>query len=633
MVTGIFLTLSLTTFILLSHFPSNQDHPIDLNDDTVTRIAIIDSGCSSDQSFVEVFKNFVTVDNNYLYGEIQPYDTVGHGEFVCDLIHQYAPKMRIFSAKIASATGEITFKGFYEAIKWAAETVRAHVINISIGTLPILSPELQDIITSYVEDQGIVFSVSAGNDGTVSSDSTGLGEWPAILPSTVGVGAVNLQNNKSYSFSSWGRNIYGVYTVDFAADGSPPARKILRGTSFSTPIITGHISNYREFLIEHNIQPSPRLIQGLMVQYSEGFQKDRFDEKIGWGQVRDILKNPLPSDWDTFLNSTFIFGGNHDTIPRFKGENFTVSWKVVTTTVDSNTVPKFHLSGNASSFTTLSMPPVESWGGILNANLEVPKNASDGLYELHIQPEKGNNVTYSFEISGEIQKTVLLDNSLSVNGLNFEYGQLWELTIGLRINGFLPKFSQSTLSDVELQTFDAVVLLQPGSTSEGDSSTVFDNYDQERFSFYIKYVNNGGRLFALLDSSIDPNLTSINTELEGLNITLDRKFADENSPMVVSDLESHPITEGLSSIVANGFGIETVSPNFIEFGHVTYTVTDFFGSYTVTSSVGIVGEINGGKLIMFSGYQSLTNEKISSPTELGTGTYRLFINSIIWLTS
>ena len=626
----VMLLLSAIFFIMLKD-PNDNDTPINLNDETVTRIAIIDSGCGNNQNYVEIFKNFVTVENNYLYGEIQPYDNVGHGQFVCEIIHRVAPNARLFSAKIAGSTGEITFKGFFSAIEWAAETVKAHVINISIGTLPILSPELEDIITKYVEEKGIIFSVSVGNDGTLSTDSTGLGEWPAILPSTVGVGAINIQTNKSYSFSSWGRNIFGTYTTDFAADGSPPAEKLLRGTSFSTPIITGNIANYRDFLFENGIEPTPQMIQSLMVQYSDGYNNGQFDPKLGWGQVRDILQSPLPDDWRIFLNSTYIFGGLPDTIPRFQGETFNISWKVVNSFLTIQEMPSLEIVGSASSFTSLEITSPKNWGSVLTATIEIPENASLDWYSITVIPQKGKNMTFSFEVVGAYNKTVLLDNSLSVNGVNFDYGQLWDLNLGLRENGILTHFTQKSPDTTVLHSYDVVVLIQPGSTSEGDSLTTFSNYNESIFKRYIDFLIDGGNLFLLLDGSIEPNFNSLNSELARIGVFLDRKFAEDTSPMTVTDLEPHPITAEVSSVTASGYGVETDSNSIVEFGHVTYTVTDFFGSYTVTSSVGVAGEINDGKFVIFSGYHSLTNEKISSPLELGTGSLRLFINSMIWM--
>ncbi|RMG20872.1 MAG: hypothetical protein D6732_28340 [Methanobacteriota archaeon] len=629
---GIILLLLSTFFLSLLTNPNQDETPIDLNDDTITRIAIIDSGCGSDQTFVEVFQNFVTVENNYLYGEIQPYDGVGHGKYVCDIVHRIAPDARLFSAKIAGSTGEITFKGFFSAIEWAAETIKAHVINISIGTLPILSPDLEDIITKYVEEKGIIFSVSVGNDGSISSDSTGLGEWPAILPSTIGVGAINLLTNQSYSFSSWGRNVFGTFTTDFVADGSPPADKLLRGTSFSTPIITGYAANYREFLLENNIIPSPRMVQSLMVRYSSGYLANKFDQRLGWGQVRDIIESPLPDDWRSFLNSTYIFGGMHDTIPRFQGETFNVSWKVVTSNIAPDP-PDLMVTGNASAFTILTMDPMKNWGSKLTAVVSVPENASTGWYSFTITPQRGRNLTFSFEVIGSYEKSILIDNSFSVNGVNFDYGQLWDLNLGLRNNGVLTTFTQKSLDTKSLNSYDVVVLIQPGSTSEGDSLTTFSNFNSSKFQQYIDYLLNGGNLFIVLDASVEPNFKALNDGLSNIDVYLDRKFAEDSSPMTVTDLEPHPVTDGVSSISASGYGVETDSTSLVEFGHVTYTVTDFFGSYTVTSSIGIAGEVNGGKFVVFSGYHSLTNDKIASPYEIGTTSLRLFLNAVTWMTS
>ncbi len=629
------LLVSLSAFLLVPLFFRTETEPPAITySELPTRIAVIDSGCSNDQSFVVEFKNFVNSKYGYLYGETTPYDTVGHGRYVCQLIHSNSPDSMVFSAKIANKAGEITYDAFYAAIDWAVLEVKAHVINISIGTLPVLTKEIVDVFTDYTEKYGVIFSISTGNDGTPDTDSIGKGEWPAIIPSTIGVGSIDLKTNTSYYFSSWGRNIYGIYTTDFVADGSPLEGMSLRGTSFSTPIITAYIANYREYLIGSGIiNPTPQLIEGLMVRHSSGYKLNYFDEKLGWGVVQDIRKNPLPENAiDDVLNSTFLFGGGKDRIKRFNGENFSISWKAVSTYINYSLFPpQLDVSGNASDFVTMKIDPFSNWGSVITAEFSIPQTAPKGIYVLNVTPKKGNNLTYQFEIVGSYNYSILLDNSFSINGLNFEYGALFDLQTELRNNLVLPKFNNDPINEIPLKNYDAIIVLQPGSTMEGDTNTVFSNFNETLFATYTEFIANGGKVMFLLDNTIEDNKNAMNNAFASFGVSISKKFPVNSKFSSTNDLNDINVLDGVTSLIVGGYSIETTSHTYTELGFYQETITDILGTKIVTSVIGILGLYGKGKFIAFSGYDGFVNENIPSDSGLSYGNIRFLINVIHWM--
>ncbi len=599
-----------------------------------TRIAIIDSGCSSQQgTFVVEYKSFISEEYDYTYGEVNQFDQIGHGEYVCQLVHDISQNSLIYSAKVASSQGEITFKGLFAAIEWAVEVIEADIINISIGTSPIFSPELNDTITQYVEENGVIFVFSSGNDGSSSTDSIGSGEWPAVLPSTIGVGAIDSGLQRPADFTSWGRNYLGTFTVEFSADGSLTVLgRRVRGTSFSAPQITGIVANYRELLISHNIEPTPQVIEAFMVNYSDGYQKKEFSERIGWGVPIDPAENPMAfENLAGVMGSIYFFGGEVDRLPRFQGENFTMSWKGVTTLpLGTDLNQKLTIHGNATAFSTINASEMKNWGFILTANISVPSNVARGTYNLTITPTSGLPLTYLFSVTGPYNSTILFDASLTPNALNFEYGALYHANLMARNNGYLTHFNREFIDSNRLQAYDVVIPVQLGSTLIGDSKIVFKNYTPLQIVEYRIFVENGGSLFILMDDTIEVNLPSINQEFSSWGFNFTHIFPEGRAFATISNLKDHPTTVDVISIEARGYSISSHSPSVQEIAPYQETVNDVFGQKIVSSNAVVIGTLGSGNFIVYSGYELITNKEFSLFEALYYSN-RFFLNSIAWL--
>lgn len=128
------------------------------------------------------------------------------------------------------------------AILYAASQ-KADVISISLGSVEP-DPFVQQAIHTAIASGSIVVAAS-GNDGCNCM------LYPANYPEVVAVGALDSSNQRA-SFSSWGSNIDivapGTNLTSTTWSASNPASAYaagLNGTSFSTPLVSGLLTQLR----------------------------------------------------------------------------------------------------------------------------------------------------------------------------------------------------------------------------------------------------------------------------------------------------------------------------------------------------------------------------------------------------
>ncbi|MEU4394153.1 S8 family serine peptidase [Kribbella sp. NPDC023855] len=189
-------------------------------------------------------------------------DVVGHGTHVASTIagtgaasggkyKGVAPDAKVYDAKICEVWGCLD-SATVAAMEWAANEVKATVVNLSIGgpDSPEIDP-VEEAVNRLTATTGTLFVIAAGNDGPGDSTVTSPGSADAALT----VGAVDKQDELAF-FSGRGPRVGdGAIKPDVTAPGvsivaakakdssigEPVGDKYLRldGTSMATPHTAG----------------------------------------------------------------------------------------------------------------------------------------------------------------------------------------------------------------------------------------------------------------------------------------------------------------------------------------------------------------------------------------------------------
>lgn len=157
-------------------------------------------------------------------------DVQGHGTLVSSIILTLAPDVRLMPLKVSKeGQGRFSTGNVVEAVYYALQA-QADVINLSFagaGYSPSIHMAVQD-----AQEAGIVVVAAAGN----SEERV---EFPARLPETIAVGALNMQGYRA-AFSSFGCEL------DLLAPGAGIIVRGLNkdwlrvsGTSFSAAMVSG----------------------------------------------------------------------------------------------------------------------------------------------------------------------------------------------------------------------------------------------------------------------------------------------------------------------------------------------------------------------------------------------------------
>lgn len=182
------------------------------------RVMVLDSGVDSQHPDLvgrfEKAKTFMGPDFN---------DKVGHGTHVTGTILAdgggsgllgVAPAARFLMGKVCD--NSCSSVGITQGVNWAIEE-KVDVVNMSLGGPFLFETE----VYNRAEQADIVIVAAAGNSGKGSLS------YPAALPTTVAVGAVNPDFSKA-SFSQWGPNL------DVVAPGVNVYSSVPQGTGLAS---------------------------------------------------------------------------------------------------------------------------------------------------------------------------------------------------------------------------------------------------------------------------------------------------------------------------------------------------------------------------------------------------------------
>ena len=200
-------------------------------------VYVIDSGISLNKYFYNNIvekKNFINLIKD---------DENGHGTFVTSLIsskyYGVTNNINIHSLKVFGIEGSTKVNYLFDSLEYVKEqckTLERCIVNLSLGMSKRIDA-IDNLLTDMF-NENILIIAAAGNDNKDCKDFT-----PSNLDSILVVGSIDYLNIKS-KFSNYGACV-DIYTYGELVPGLGLKNlNIMSGTSMSTPIITGYISNF-----------------------------------------------------------------------------------------------------------------------------------------------------------------------------------------------------------------------------------------------------------------------------------------------------------------------------------------------------------------------------------------------------
>lgn len=229
-------------------------------------VCVLDAGCSNPD--VE--------SKDYLPEREATAEEIEHGDLVCGILQEYAPKARLYMLRcLYDGIGVQDTECVAQAIYDAVDVYHADVVNIS-WTLNQPSEPLHDAIR-YAYENGVTLVAAAGN----LSLQTPLGSevYPAAWEEVIGVGGVDVDENGTPVSSLWYLQSESVFVC---ADGSCGDQK---GSSFATPRVSAWIADYLS--TARNV--SDVQVREQLKAAAEDEGEEGYDTTFGWGFL-DVTK-------------------------------------------------------------------------------------------------------------------------------------------------------------------------------------------------------------------------------------------------------------------------------------------------------------------------------------------------------
>ena len=255
---------------------------------TGIKIGIVDTGVYANHSQfgnrISNQKSFVSPLYGYTGYDPTTIDTIGHGTMVAGLAigttTGMAPAAKLVSAKIysngitgnAGYAGEETSSAVAAAIEWLVSQ-NVSIISLSIGQYNNVMREGRAwVIDKFTTENGIIFTVAAGNEG-IAGINTGSLDNPgeSLQAITVGMssGTTAIDTRTSY-----GPRFDWVMKPDLVAPGDnlyapsytgPNGYTFCIGTSCATPVVAGSIADILSALKAYNLTYTPGTIKAALL--------------------------------------------------------------------------------------------------------------------------------------------------------------------------------------------------------------------------------------------------------------------------------------------------------------------------------------------------------------------------------
>jgi thermitase len=268
------------------------------------RVAVLDTGADLDhpelQGRIVEHANFVNLDGldtrdfiGHFHGESDYIgDELGHGNHVSGIIgarglrmdEGVAPACSLVAVRVLATIvkdgrryGAGIVDNINRGIKFAADTGRADVINMSLGIKHEAGSLPHADIIRYALSQGVTVVAASGNDGSPER------YYPGALPGVCAVGAVG-GDGAVAPFTSYGAPITcvapgtNIYSC-FADHGYAVAS----GTSQASPFVAGAVALMKAYARDQGRRLSPALIADLLERTSDKVDTQLRNERAGYG--------------------------------------------------------------------------------------------------------------------------------------------------------------------------------------------------------------------------------------------------------------------------------------------------------------------------------------------------------------
>ncbi len=246
-------------------------------------VAVLDTGLAESPEFA----GRAVPGRNFAYTNDVTLDDNGHGTQVTGLLAANAQNgvlgcgvdwhCRIMPLKVFDSHNKGLYSSWAQAIDYAVSN-GCKVINLSGGGTEF-SRAVQRSITNAIA-RGAIFVTAAGNDSATNLS------FPGYLREPITVGATDAQDRRA-SFSNTGAQLDlvapGMDVVTVGSNGEPA---IVRGTSFSTPLVAG-VCALLVALRPGLTQTDARLLLCAGAEDEVGGPTDTpgFDVYHGWGRL------------------------------------------------------------------------------------------------------------------------------------------------------------------------------------------------------------------------------------------------------------------------------------------------------------------------------------------------------------
>ncbi|MGA4839942.1 S8 family peptidase [Streptomyces sp. G45] len=294
------------------------------------KIAVLDTGVDATHPDL---KDQVTAEKNFTPSP-DTKDRIGHGTHVASTaagtgaksggkFKGVAPGAKVLNGKVLGDEGSGDDSGIIAGIEWAAAE-GADVVNLSLGggDTPGVDP-LEAAVNKVSADKGVLFSISAGNEGEPGSVGS-----PGSADAALTVGAVD-DNDKLAEFSSQGPRVGdgaikpdvtapGVDITAAAAPGSAIEKEVgqnpegyltISGTSMAAPHAAGAAALLKQ---QHPGWKSAEL-KGALTASTKGGKYSVFQQGSGRIAVDKAIKQTVIADPVSVSFGTQAWPHNDDT--------------------------------------------------------------------------------------------------------------------------------------------------------------------------------------------------------------------------------------------------------------------------------------------------------------------------------
>lgn len=199
------------------------------------RVAVIDSGFDRSIDDARVGQGIAFAargDGLRLEQSDDDNDQLGHGTACADLVLQVMPRVRIIPIRIFDSKLDTSPEILTAAIEWAMNC-GIRVINLSVST------NREDAVASLyrvcevARRRGVVIVAAGGTNAR---------NYPAAFEPVIGVFGARMRNAHAFVYRAGAVFECGARAIRQNARGLAGYRSNFSGTSFATPIVTGHVA-------------------------------------------------------------------------------------------------------------------------------------------------------------------------------------------------------------------------------------------------------------------------------------------------------------------------------------------------------------------------------------------------------